>query len=176
MLNRRDFAAGSSAALTAMLLGSHSSAEEKSLTEKRLVLLGINGLARAAEMNYFADGHRAASMISAHMMCVDNNFGDAAASRIVELFDLNWAPKRLCEPFPEGDIAPNAAQRVGKALADGSGVLREVGHDAIFAMHAIKAFSMMPETATAVRVDGVLSEPFGCNTGIPQGSGFSVIC
>jgi hypothetical protein len=33
--------------------------------------------------------------------------------------------------------------------------LREVGHDAIFAMHAIKAFRMLPETATKERVEGV---------------------
>ncbi len=155
MLTRRDFAAGSSAALGMMLAGGSSNAEGQSLTEKRLVLLGINGLARAAEMNYFADGHRAAAMISAHMMCVDNSLDDAAANRIVELFDLNWASKRLCEPFPEGEVVPDAAERVGKALADRSGVLREVGHDAIFAMHAIKAFRMMPETATAERVEGV---------------------
>lgn len=41
------------------------------------------------------------------------------------------------------------------ALAEGGGVLRQVGHDAIFAMHAIKAFRMLPETATPERVDGV---------------------
>ena len=94
-------------------------------------------------------------MISAHMMCVDNELNDAAASRIVELFDLNWAPSKLCKPFPDGDPVPDAIEKVGKALAEGSGVLREVGHDAIFAMHAIKAFRMMPETATPERVDGV---------------------
>ena len=129
--------------------------EEPSLTKKRLVRLGINALARAPEMNYFADGHRGASMISAHLMCVDNDLDDAAAARIVELFDLNWAPKKLCKPFPSGDPVPDATERVGKALAEGGGVLREVGHDAIFAMHAIKAFRMMPETATRERVDGV---------------------
>ena len=94
-------------------------------------------------------------MISAHMMCVDNKLDDTAAARIVQLFDLNWAPSRLCQPFPDNDPVPDATERVGKALAAGNGVLREVGHDAIFAMHAIKAFRMMPQTATPERVDGV---------------------
>lgn len=123
--------------------------------EKRLVLLGINGLARAAEMDYFKDGHRGAALISAHMMCVDNEFKKAATTRIVELFDRNWAKGKLCESFPEDDPIKDATEKVGEALAEGSGVLREVGHDAIFAMHAIKAFRILPETATLERVNGV---------------------
>lgn len=156
-VDRRRFAIKSSAILGGLLLAGHRhcDAEERQLVEKRLVMLGVNALARAPEMNYFADGHRGAAMISAHMMCVDNDLDDAAATRIIELFDLNWAATKLCDPFPEGDPVEDATERIGKALADGGGVLREVGHDAIFAMHAIKAFRMMPETATQERVDGV---------------------
>jgi hypothetical protein len=155
--DRREFAIGGAAFIAGLMLNGTGKAyaEERSLTEKRLVLLGINALARAPEMNYFADGHRGAAMISAHLMCVDNEFDDAAASRIVQLFDLNWAPSKLCQPFSEGDPVKDATARVGKTLAEGDGVLREVGHDAIFAMHAIKAFRMLPETATPERVDGV---------------------
>ena len=101
-------------------------AEERSLTEKRLVQLGINALARSPEMDYFADGHRGAALISAHMMCVDNNFNDASTRRIVELFDLNWATSKLCEPFPAGDPVKDATERVGKALAEGGGVLHRL--------------------------------------------------
>jgi hypothetical protein len=156
-LDRRRFTLGSTAFLGGLLLmgKEQARAEVRSLTEKRLVLLGINALARAPEMNYFADGHRGAALISAHLMCVDNEFDDAAANRIVELFDLNWAPSELCKPFPEGDPVKDATERVGKVLAEGGGVLRQVGHDAIFAMLAIKAFRMLPEAATPERVDGV---------------------
>ncbi len=156
-LDRRAFATGSAAFAADLLLSGNGKAraETPNLKEKRLVLLGINALARAAEMNYFADGHRGAAMISAHLMCVDNDLDDATAARIVELFDLNWAKSKLCQPFPDGDPVPDATERVGKALAEGSGVLRQVGHDAIFAMHAIKAFRIMPEAATRERVDGV---------------------
>ena len=156
-LDRREFVvSGAVLAAGVMLKGDWTAAaNEEILADKRLVTLGLNALARAPEMNYFADGHRGAAMISAHMMCVDNGFDGPAARRIVELFDLNWANSKLCRPFPDGDPVPDATERVGKALAEGGGVLRQVGHDAIFAMHAIKAFRMLPETATRERVEGV---------------------
>lgn len=156
-LSRRQFAIQSSALVSGLMLTGEdrARAEEQSITEKRLVLLGINALARAPDLSYFADGHRGAAMISAHIMCVNNKFDDNAAARIVELFDLNWARTRLCSEFPDTDPVPDASEQVGKALAEGGGVLREVGHDAIFAMHAIKAFRLLPETATPERVEGV---------------------
>ena len=156
-VNRRAFTVASTSFVGGMLLGRPAAAVEQQhrLNELNLVRLGVNALARAPQMSYFADGHRGAALISAHMMCANNQFEDAAVSRISELFHLNWASSRLCQPFPEGDPVSDAAQRVGLALADGKGILREVGHDAIFAMHAIKAFRMLPETATAERVDGV---------------------
>lgn len=156
-IDRRRFVAGTSAFLGGMFAGStpYSSAEEPALTSKQLVLSGLNALARAPEMNYFTDGHRGASMISAHLMCVDNAFDDMAAARIVELFNLNWAGTKLCQPFPDGEPVVNATEQIGKTLAEGGDVLRQVGHDAIFAMHAIKAFRMLPEAATKERVDGV---------------------
>ncbi|MCA9218585.1 MAG: hypothetical protein KDB27_36200, partial [Planctomycetales bacterium] len=86
-LDRREFTIGSAASAAGLLLdwSTPVSAEELDLKQKRLVQLGINALARAAEMDYFADGHRGAAMISAHMMCVNNKFEDAASARIVEL-------------------------------------------------------------------------------------------
>ena len=158
-LNRREFTMGSAAFIAGVMLNNDPAATEEKetsiLAQKRLITLGINALARAPQLNYFADGHRGAAMISAHLMCVNNKFEEAAAKRIVELFDLNWSRSKLCRTFPEEDPVPNACKRVGQALADNKGVLREVGHDAIFAMHAIKAFRILPETATAERVDGV---------------------
>ena len=156
-LNRRRFVNQAAVGLCALSLADHvsSNAEDKPRPEKRLIRLGLNALARSPDMNYFADGHRGASMISAHLMCVDNDLDDAATARIEELFDLNWATKKLCQPYPEGDPVDDAVQQVGKALAEGGGVLRQVGHDAIFAMHAIKGFRMLPEAATKERVDGV---------------------
>jgi hypothetical protein len=56
--DRREFGVASAAFVGGLLLNGRGEvcAEERSLTEKRLVRLGINALARAPEMNYFADG------------------------------------------------------------------------------------------------------------------------
>lgn len=129
--------------------------QERDPAEKRLVLLGLNALARAHEMNYFADGHRGAALVSAHLLCRENKLPEPARVRIEQLFDLNWGKAKLCQPFPEADPAPDQIRRIGVALAEGGPVLRQVGHDAIFAMLAIKGFRMLPEAATPERIDGV---------------------
>lgn len=158
--NRRDFAKRTSAAvgglLTGTLLGGGLSAgHDRDASNKRQVLLGLNALARAHELDYFADGHRGASMVAAHLLCVDNGLDEHATSRIVQLFDLNWASSALCKPFPDAKPEPTQIDKIGVALAEGGEVLRQVGHNAIFAMLAIKAFRMLPSAATAQRIDGV---------------------
>lgn len=157
-LNRRQFVAAGAATAAGMLLPGSASlfgGPAPTPADKRLIRLGLNALSRAPEMKYFTDGHRGAALISAHLMCANNKFDEAATERIVELFDLNWAKTKLCQDFPPGDRIEDATDQIGKALADGKGVLREVGHDAIFAMHAIKALRIMPQLATRERVDGV---------------------
>jgi hypothetical protein len=147
-LNRRDFAKRTSAGvcglLTGTLLGGGLEAgQDQDTPSKRLVLLGLNALARAHELDYFADGHRGASLVAAHLLCVENKLDERTTSRIVELFDLNWASSGLCKPFPDTESAPAQIDKIGVALAEGGEVLRQVGHNAIFAM-AIKAFACCP--------------------------------
>ena len=159
-LNRRDFAKRTSAGVVglatgSLLSGGVSANEHQDTSDKRLVLLGLNALARAPELNYFTDGHRGASLVAAHLLCIENELDEPTTSRIVELFDLNWASTALCRPFPEADPAPTQIGRIGDALAEGGEVLRQVGHNAIFAMLAIKAFRMLPSAATPQRIDGV---------------------
>jgi hypothetical protein len=117
--------------------------------------LGLNALARAHQFDYFADGHRGAAMVSAHLLCVDNDLDEKARTRIAQLFDLNWASSKLCQTFAEADPDPEGIRKIGIALAEGGEVLRQVGHNAIFAMLAIKAFRMLPAAATPERIDGV---------------------
>lgn len=159
-LNRREFTWWTSSGVCGLLTGTlcdggHAVGQERDPSDKRLVLLGLNALARAHEMNYFADGHRGASLVSAHLLCEENNMDEQATARITELFDLNWAPTALCKPFPEAGPDPEQIKKIGVALAEGGGVLREVGHNAIFAMLAIKGFRMLPSAATPQRIDGV---------------------
>ncbi len=157
-IDRRDFtkrAAVGGLLAGSMLGGGTSSGQDTQPKDKRLVLLGLNALARAHQLNYFTDGHRGAAMVSAHLLCLDNQLDQAASSRIAELFDLNWAGSKLCQPFPAADPDPEGIRKIGVALAEGGNVLREVGHNTIFAMLAIKGFRMMPEAATPQRIDGV---------------------
>lgn len=159
-IDRRDFAKHTSMVVSGLLAGTlldpaTSTGQDPEVAENRLVLLGLNGLARAHQLNYFADGHRAAAMVSAHLLGVDNQLDQPTRSRIAELFDLNWASSKLCEPFPEADPDPAGIAKIGVALAESGDVLREVGHNVIFAMLSIKAFRMMPEAATPQRIDGV---------------------
>lgn len=169
-IDRRDFAKRSSLAVGGLLAGSllgtgHVAGQDRDRSDRdnagndisgmRLVLLGLNGLARSPEMDYFKDGHRGASMVAAHIECANNKLDEPTTSRIVELFDLNWASSKLCKPFPQEDPKPDRIGEIGAALAKESGVLRQVGHDAIFAMLAIQAFRMLPTAATPKRIDGV---------------------
>jgi hypothetical protein len=125
--------------------------------DERLVLLGLNALARAHEMDYFTDGHRGAAMVAAQLLCVDTQLDEHTSTRITELVDLNWASTALCEPFPDAEAAPLQIDKIGVALIEGGETLRQVGHNAIFAMLAIKAFRMIPSAATPQRINGVCS-------------------
>jgi hypothetical protein len=159
-IDRRDFGKRTSAAIGGLLAGTLIGGgplvgQDRDESETRLMLLGLNGLARANELDYFADGHRGASMVAAHLMCVDNGLDKRATSRIAQLFDLNWASSALCKPFPDTEPRPGRVHEIGVALAEGGEVLRQVGHNAIFAMLAIKAFRMLPSAATPERIDGV---------------------
>ena len=158
-LNRRAFArcvtASTVGLVAASSLGGSAAAQQEENSDKRLVLLGLNALARSVELDYFTDGHRGASLIAAHLLCVENKLGNPATARIGELFELNWASTALCKPFPESDPDPAPIKRIGDALLAGGEVLRQVGHNAIFAMLAIKGCRLFPNAATPRRVDGI---------------------
>ena len=125
------------------------------MSEAHLLLLGLNALARAHTLDYFSDGHRGASMVAAHLLCSENGVDGRARSRIEHMIDLNWAATDLCRPFPESHPEPARIDEIGAALVEGGETLRQVGHNAIMAMLAIKAFRMVPEAATPERIDGV---------------------
>ncbi|MHC5035622.1 MAG: hypothetical protein ACYTFZ_11370, partial [Planctomycetota bacterium] len=61
------------------------------------------------------------------------------------------------QAFPETDPEPARIDEIGAALTEGAETLREVGHNAIFAMLAIKALRILPYAATPQRVDGICS-------------------
>lgn len=161
-IDRRDFAKRTSTAvgglLTGTLLGGGQTAGQDGpapAPAERLVLLGLNALARAHKFNYFTDGHRGAAMVAAHLLCANNKLDGRATARIEQLVDINWASSELCKPFPDVPAVPERINEIGVALMEGGDVLRQVGHNTIFSMLAIKAFRMLPTAATPERIDGV---------------------
>ncbi len=160
-VNRREFtklaSVGVGGLIASSLVNSPASfAQDRDPSSQRLVLLGLNALARAHEKDYFTDGHRGAALVAAHLLCVENNLDEEATARIVQLFELNWASTALCRPFPNTEPNLDQVAKIGDRLSEGGSVLRQVGHDAIFAMLAIRAFRMLPEAATPERIDGVV--------------------
>jgi hypothetical protein len=127
----------------------------KALPLERLPLLGLNALARAHEYDYFADGHRGASIVAAYLLCTDNDLDTRARWRIAELVRASWASTPLCAAFPGAGADPARIEEIGAALIEGAETLRQVGHNAILAMLAIKALRMVPGAATLERIDGI---------------------
>jgi len=125
------------------------------MPDKLLIHLGLNALARAKQLNYFADGHRGAAIIAAHYLCENNNLNEYSRSRIRELIETNWGKIDLCKDFPKEKAYPQEISRIGIALNKGADTLRQVGHNAIFAMLAIKALRAIPSLATKQRIDGI---------------------
>lgn len=121
-----------------------------------LVQLGLNALARAHAFDYFADGHRGAAIVAANLLCVNNRLDANCTARIAELVQVNWARTPLCEDLPPGEIDGDAVECIGAALLDGAETLRQVGHNVIFAMLAVKALGLLPAAATAERVEGIV--------------------
>ena len=159
-IGRRDFGKRTAVVLGGLLAGIPAVGEEAprdhDRSDTRLVLLGLNALARAPELDYFADGHRGASMVAAHLLCVDNDLDERATSQNRWNCSTSTGPRSaLCKPFPDAEPEPERIDKIGVALAEGGEVLRQVGHNAIFAMLAIKAFRMLPAAATPQRIDGV---------------------
>jgi hypothetical protein len=61
----------------------------------------------------------------------------------------------MSKPFPEAKPEPDRIEEIGITLAEGGETLRQAGHNAIFAMLAIKAFRLMPDAATPLRVPAI---------------------
>ena len=160
-IGRRDFGKRTAVVLGGLLtglpaVGATTPRQDRDRSDTRLVLLGLNALARAHQLDYFADGHRGASMVAAHFLCVDNNLDEQATVANRRSCSTSTGPRRRCaSPSRTPSPSRRGSTRSAPHLAEGGEVLRQVGHNAIFAMLAIKAFRMIPGAATPQRIDGV---------------------
>jgi hypothetical protein len=117
---------------------------------------GLDALARAhGRDSYFADGHRAGAVIAAYFMCHEQRFSPAADAAVVEWLDSHLEHDDLFATAPVEDDRLACVAPISEALRESGPVLREVGHNVIFASLALKAFRALPAAATQGRVSGI---------------------
>ena len=125
------------------------------MLDERCLTLGLDALSRAHTLNYFADGHRGAAIISAYYLCRENAVEDGVAEILAELIDENWAGTELCDPFPDEPSDPALLGRIVETMHPNVGDYRMVGHNVIFPACALKAFVQVPDAVTPSRVEGI---------------------
>lgn len=106
-------------------------------------------------MSYFADGHRGAAIIATCTLASENGLAGDTQHAMARLIAHHWGRSGLCAGFP--DEAPDEAflDQIALALQGNISRLRQVGHNVIFAMLALKAFKAVPQAITPSRVEGV---------------------
>ena len=133
------------------------------LNNNRHLLLGLNALSRAHELEYFADGHRGGAIVSGVYLCRENEVEAGVAERIAMIIDEQWSTTPLCAPFTDEAAAPSLIDNITDALGAHLTGLREAGHNIILPTLALKALRDLPEAATPTRITGIcrLIESFG---------------
>lgn len=125
------------------------------MLDNAMLIRGIDALARAHRFNFFADGHRAAAIISAVYLCRENEVEPGVEGHLEAMIDRHWLHTPLCEPLPEEDPDPAHLEKLIDVLAANIGHYRMVGHNVIFPSLALKVFKEHPEFITRGRVDGI---------------------
>ena len=119
------------------------------------LIRGLDALSRAHRTSYFGDGHKGAAVVSAVFLCRENDVERGVPEMLADMLDTHWARSELCAPFPVEGPDQGLIEGVLATLRGNIGVLRQAGHNVIFASLALKAFRQLPHTVTPSRVDGV---------------------
>ena len=125
------------------------------MLDNTYLILGLDGLSRAHERNYFNDGHLGASVIAAYYLCHENGLEEPTQSVIKSRIDNELATDTLFIPAPDESPDPALLEQLLTTLSAGIGDLREVGHNIIFGAAALKAFRDCPDAITPFRVEGI---------------------
>ena len=123
--------------------------------DEKYLILGLNALSRAHEMNYFLDGHRGAAIIAAYFLCREIDIEDGVADIIGTVVDEHWTKTALCAPFPDEPSEPDAIGKIIACMEQNIDGLRQVGHNVILPTLVLKAFQQLPEAITSSRVNGL---------------------
>ncbi|MEZ5540436.1 MAG: hypothetical protein R3F42_00110 [Pseudomonadota bacterium] len=139
------------------------------MLDRSYLLLGLDGLSHAHGKQHFRDGHLATSIIAACYLSRENALDSAVQARVREHIDRELRPEPVFRPAPEEAADSARLQELLRTLAGSVGDLREVGHNIIFGMAALKVFRQYPETVTPYRVHGIcrLIDSFDTTQNVP---------
>ena len=119
------------------------------------LLMGLDGLSRAHEGDYFRDGHLSSSVIAAYYLCHENSLDNRVQNAVKSHIDQELRNDVLFLATPTQDPDTSLVEHLLSTLSAGVSDLREVGHNVIFAAAALKAFQSLPHAITPFRVDGI---------------------
>ena len=125
------------------------------MLDQSYLIRGLDALSRAHGTDYFADGHRAAAIISAYFLCAEEAVEEGVPEAIAKMIDDHWSHTELCAPMPDETPDSGLLRRITGALFASIAQLRQAGHNVIFPSLALRAFHRLPETITPSRVDGI---------------------
>ena len=125
------------------------------MLDDRYLLLGVNALSRAHELDYFLDGHRGGAIVSGVYLCRENPVEVGVAGRVAALIDGHWSATPLSAPFPAETPDPALLQRIVECMLANLEGLRQAGHNVILPSLALKAFRDLPEAITPARIEGI---------------------
>ena len=104
------------------------------------LLLGLNALSRAHELNYFVDGHRGGAIISGVYLCRENDVDAGVSEKIAVIIDAHWTHSDLSAPFPDESPNPQLLDRIVDCMTAHIEGLREAGHNVISPPWRLKSF------------------------------------
>lgn len=125
------------------------------MLDEKYLMLGLNALARAHTMAYFVDGHRGGAIISAYFLSREQPLESGAGEIIARRIDEQWGNTPLCAPFPEERADPGLLEQIRLVMLDNLPCLRQAGHNVILPTLALRAFQVLPEAITPLRVEGI---------------------
>jgi len=125
------------------------------MLDESFLLRGLNALSRAHERDFFRDGHWGAAVIAAFYLCREQNLKSATQAVIEDCLRQDLESNDLFAPLPEYSSDPGLVTDILDTLAMGIGIFKMAGHNVIFASAALKAFQLVPNAITPLRVQGL---------------------
>ncbi len=125
------------------------------MTNVTLLKEGLDGLARAGEVSWFA-GHFGAALLAGERLVRREDFSPEVKAGILDQMDKARATTpKLFAPLPDSEPVPDYRARLSAALRPHVEDVSISGHGAIYGAMALQAMGEAPHLATRARLDGI---------------------